>query len=256
MEASTLAQDRAPLMRARESNSGAEVATPSLEGGVAAYSVEAGGTDDVSGNLDVGSIAFPILKRMIDLLVAAVLLASCAPISLVVAALIKLSDGGPVIFWQKRAGRHGREFWFPKSRSMQVGAEHMQDVLLNQMDDGNSITFKMRKDPRVTRVGRIIRTLSIDELPQLWNVLKGDMSMVGPRPPLPGEVARYTQWVRQRLAVKPGLTGLWQVQGRSTVGFAGQVALDLEYIRNRSLRLDLKVLLLTIPAVLSCEGAW
>lgn len=196
------------------------------------------------------------LTRVIDLGVAALTLVVLAPLLVLVGLLVKLSDGGPVIFWQKRVGRFGREFWFPKFRSMYVGAEREHDVLLSQADDQDTIRLKLRKDPRITRVGRILRTLSLDELPQLWSVLRGDMAMVGPRPPLPAEVARYDARSRRRLEVKPGITGLWQVQGRSLISFDEQVALDLAYIENRSIGLDLKLMALTIPAVLSCRGAW
>ncbi len=195
-------------------------------------------------------------KRLLDIGISLVLLIVLLPIGLLVALAIKLADGGPVIFWQRRVGQAGRTFWFPKFRSMHVGAEHMHDIMVSEQDDQDAITFKMRHDPRVTAIGRVIRTLSFDELPQLWCVMKGDMSMVGPRPPLPKEVARYTPLAQRRLEVRPGLTGLWQVSGRSTIPFAHQLALDLEYIDNHSLALDLKLLLLTVPAVLSCRGAW
>jgi lipopolysaccharide/colanic/teichoic acid biosynthesis glycosyltransferase len=195
-------------------------------------------------------------KRVLDLGLAAVLLVACAPLLLVLGAAIRLIDGGPVVFWQTRIGKDGRPFPFPKLRSMRRGAEHLHHTLRSQNHHGDDVTFKMRSDPRVTRLGRLLRMTSLDELPQLWSVLRGDMSLVGPRPPLPWEVARYGALERRRLAVKPGLTGLWQVHGRSTVPFTGQIAMDLEYIDSQSLRLDLKILLRTISAVLSCRGAW
>jgi len=195
-------------------------------------------------------------KRLLDVLVATLLLALLLPLLLVIAFTIKVGDGGPVLFWQERIGRSGRRFWFPKFRSMCVGGERIHHLMLHQNDHGDSITFKMRNDPRITRVGRLLRILSLDELPQLYNVVKGDMSLVGPRPPLPDEVARYSSLELRRLEVKPGLTCLWQVSGRSLIPFEQQVALDIEYIERQSLRLDLELLVRTIPAVLSCKGAF
>jgi lipopolysaccharide/colanic/teichoic acid biosynthesis glycosyltransferase len=195
------------------------------------------------------------LKRPLDVAVAGVLLALAAPVLVVAAALILLVDGRPVLFWQTRVGARGRPFAFPKLRSMRHGAEHLHATLAPRNDHGDSITFKMRDDPRITPLGRLLRVTSVDELPQLWSVLCGDMSLVGPRPPLPEEVERYTPWQRRRLDVKPGLTCLWQVYGRSDLPFGRQVALDVEYIERQSLALDLKLMLLTIPAVLSGRGA-
>ena len=184
------------------------------------------------------------------------LLVLTAPVSAVVALALLLSGNRPVIFWQQRVGAGGRLFWFPKFTSMQKGSYDLHQQMLALSDHENSVTFKMRNDPRVTRIGRVIRALSVDELPQLWTVLRGDMSLVGPRPPLPSEVERYRAVQRRRLEVKPGLTCLWQVFGRSLLPFDRQVELDLEYIDNQSVWLDLKILLLTIPAVLSCKGAF
>src|SRR5262249_44370183 len=159
-----------------------------------------------------------------------------------VALAIKLTDWGPVLFWQIRVGRWGREFPFPKFRSMVRNAEALKEKLLTQNDHGNSVTFKMKRDPRVTTIGRIIRKLSIDELPQLWCVLKGDMSLVGPRPPVRSEVEKYTLADRRRLDAKPGLTCIWQVSGRGDIGFSKQVELDVQYIESQSLWLDFKLL--------------
>ena len=195
-------------------------------------------------------------KRALDITLGGLLTACVLPLLLIMAAAIRVVDGGPAIFWQRRVGRGGREFWFPKLRSMHVGAEQLQDTLGLHNDHGDSITFKMRADPRVTGIGRLLRTLSVDELPQLWCVLKGEMSLVGPRPPLPSEVRRYTPTQLRRLEVQPGMTGLWQVCGRSTIPFDGQIVLDIEYIRRQSLRFDLVILARTIPAIVSCEGAW
>ncbi len=179
-----------------------------------------------------------------------------APLFAVVALLIKLTDRGPVLFWQKRVGRWGREFPFPKFRSMVVNAEKLKAQLLARNDHKDGVTFKMKRDPRVTWVGRLIRRLSVDELPQLWCVLKGDMSLVGPRPPVPNEVARYTLEDRRRLDVTPGLTCIWQVSGRGNIPFPQQVKLDVDYIEQRGLWLDFRLLLRTIPAVLTGKGAF
>jgi lipopolysaccharide/colanic/teichoic acid biosynthesis glycosyltransferase len=159
------------------------------------------------------------------------------------------------MFRQQRCGLNGRRFTLYKFRTMEVGAEdHLDEVAhLNQVDGP---AFKARQDPRVTRVGRILRRLSIDELPQLVNVVRGDMSLVGPRPPLPEEVGQYERWQRRRLSMKPGITGLWQVSGRADLGdFNSWIKLDLAYIDTWSLWLDLKILLKTVPAVLSTQGA-
>ena len=196
------------------------------------------------------------LKRFVDILASGILLLCLWPIFLAVALCIKLTDGGPVLFWQTRIGLWGREFPFPKFRSMVVNAEEIKDSILAQSDHEDSITFKMKKDPRVTWIGRIIRKLSIDELPQLWCVLKGDMSLVGPRPPVPREVAEYTLSDRRRLDVIPGLTCIWQVSGRGDIPFDEQVKLDVQYIESRSLWVDMKLLLGTIPAVLLGKGAY
>jgi lipopolysaccharide/colanic/teichoic acid biosynthesis glycosyltransferase len=195
-------------------------------------------------------------KRLLDITGAlAFILAALVPM-VVTAIVIKLTDGGPIFFWQVRIGQWGREFPFPKFRSMVVNAEHLKDKLLEKNDHGSGVTFKMKRDPRVTGIGRIIRRFSIDELPQLWCVLRGDMSLVGPRPPVPREVARYTLLDRRRLDVKPGLTCIWQVSGRSTIPFAEQVNLDVKYVESQSFGLDIKLLLKTIPAILTGRGAY
>jgi len=201
-------------------------------------------------------LAGAVLKRLVDLGGAILLLIVAMPVMALVACTLALVQGGPVIFWQQRVGLRGHLFWFPKFASMRPDAAALQPALSLCNDHGDSLTFKMRRDPRVTRIGRVIRALSIDELPQLWSVLRGDMSLVGPRPPLPSEVARYTAEQRRRLEVIPGLTCIWQVSGRSEIPFVGQVALDLAYIDTHTLGLDLALLLRTIPAVLSCRGAY
>ena len=205
----------------------------------------------------VSAGSFERTKRALDVVGAAVLLTLLAPLLAVVALLIKAQDGGPVLFWQVRVGRWGREFWCPKFRSMVVNAEQMKAELLRRNDHGgDGVTFKMRRDPRVTWVGRIIRKTSIDELPQLWCVLRGDMTLVGPRPPVPYEVARYTLAERRRLDVIPGLTCLWQVGGRGDLPFPRQVELDVEYIETRSFGTDLGILFRTVPAVVLGRGAY
>jgi lipopolysaccharide/colanic/teichoic acid biosynthesis glycosyltransferase len=278
------------------------------------------------------------VKRTVDILAALTGLVVLSPLFVVVALLIKLTDGGPVLFWQSRVGRWGREFPFPKFRSMVANAEAIKqrmlallghvraelarvaderadldpearaglkrfaeeppakaaklmeklppavrgvieevskDILTRMVegmpdldpksrqilaamrnDHANSITFKMKRDPRVTWIGKIIRKLSIDELPQLWCVLKGDMSLVGPRPPVPSEVAEYTLADRRRLDVTPGLTCIWQVSGRGEIPFKKQVELDVQYIESQSVWLDIKLLLKTVPAVLLGKGAY
>jgi lipopolysaccharide/colanic/teichoic acid biosynthesis glycosyltransferase len=197
-----------------------------------------------------------LLKRAIDVVASIMLIICLSPVFLMIALLIKLTDRGPVLFWQTRVGRWGCEFPFPKFRSMVTNAELLKDKLLEQNDHGDGITFKMKRDPRVTWVGRIIRRGSIDELPQLWCVLKGDMSLVGPRPPVPREVALYTLSDRRRLDAIPGLTCIWQVSGRGDIPFDQQVQLDVEYIESQSFWVDIKLLLRTVPAVLLGKGAY
>lgn len=195
-------------------------------------------------------------KRLLDILFSFTALLMLSPLFLVVALLIKLYDRGPVFYVQKRVGLHGKEFPFPKFRSMVRNADALKDTLLQQADRKGDITFKMKRDPRITPIGRFIRRFSIDELPQFWCVLTGDMSIVGPRPPVPREVALYSQEDRRRLEVKPGLTGIWQVSGRAEIGFKQQVELDVLYIESHGFWLDLKLILKTIPAVLTGKGAY
>jgi lipopolysaccharide/colanic/teichoic acid biosynthesis glycosyltransferase len=196
-------------------------------------------------------------KRAMDIVVSAVALVFLSPIFLILAILIRLQDGGPALFWQMRVGIWGREFPFPKFRSMVTGAEQQKLKLTAENQHGDAgITFKMKRDPRVTWIGRFMRKLSLDELPQLWCVLRGDMSLVGPRPPVPSEVARYTISDRRRLEVKPGLTCIWQVSGRSELPFEQQVRLDAQYIDSHNLLLDLYLLIKTIPAILTGRGAY
>lgn len=196
------------------------------------------------------------LKRVFDIAGSGCALVAASPVFLLAALAIKLEDGGPVFFKQMRVGYRGKQFPMYKFRSMVVNAEALKSQLHTQNEMEGGVTFKMKNDPRITKVGAFIRKYSIDELPQFWNVFVGDMSVVGPRPALPREVAEYTPEDRQRLLAKPGITCLWQVGGRSEIDFAGQVRLDVEYIRSSSLWTDLKLLFLTIPAVLAGKGAY
>jgi lipopolysaccharide/colanic/teichoic acid biosynthesis glycosyltransferase len=199
---------------------------------------------------------YELLKRVTDCSLAGLGLLTLSPFFALLSIAIKLESPGPVLFHQTRIGHGGTPFRCWKFRSMFTDAEQRKNELLedNEMEGGT--TFKMKRDPRITRVGRFIRKASIDELPQLWNVFVGDMSLVGPRPPVPQEVATYTAFERQRLLVKPGITCIWQVSGRSDIPFPEQVRLDIQYILQRSLWLDLTLLLRTIPAVLLARGAY
>jgi exopolysaccharide biosynthesis polyprenyl glycosylphosphotransferase len=195
------------------------------------------------------------LKGFVDRALALVALLLLSPVLLTIAIAIKLDSKGPVIFRQTRVGRGGDEFNVYKFRSMVVDADRMVDALA-QYNETDGLLFKMRRDPRVTTVGALLRKWSLDELPQLWNVLAGDMSLVGPRPPLPTEVAWYDLDVARRLLVKPGMTGLWQVSGRSDLSFEDGIRLDLYYVENWSLASDLAILWKTVGAVVKRRGAY
>jgi lipopolysaccharide/colanic/teichoic acid biosynthesis glycosyltransferase len=198
-----------------------------------------------------------VLKRSVDLAVVLGAGLIVLPLLLLIALGVRLQDGGPALYWQQRVGRHGRLFAFPKFRSMCLDADRVRATLAAANQHGaQGVTFKMKRDPRITPLGRWLRRLSLDELPQLWCVLRGDMSLVGPRPALPAEVARYTQADRARLAVTPGLTCIWQVNGRSEVPFPQQVEMDLDYIRTPSILADLWLLVRTLPAVILGRGAY
>ncbi len=196
-----------------------------------------------------------VVKRIMDILGSLLLIILLAPVMLVAAWIIKLDSPGPIIFKQKRIGRGGRIFVVYKFRTMHDGAEHEQ-ARLNELNEVDGPVFKIRNDPRHTRIGRWIRRMSIDELPQLFNVLKGEMSLVGPRPPMVSEVDHYQDWHKQRLQVSPGLTGLWQVSGRSEIPFDEQCMLDIYYIENWSPWLDMWIMLRTVPTVLLARGAY
>jgi exopolysaccharide biosynthesis polyprenyl glycosylphosphotransferase len=196
-----------------------------------------------------------IAKRSFDLAASAVGLLLIAPVLALIAFAIRLDSDGPVLFRQERMGLHRQRFQLLKFRTMVMGAEYML-ADLNGRNEADGPLFKMRDDPRVTRVGRFLRRYSLDELPQLWNVLKGEMSLVGPRPPLPREVDAYEDWQLDRLEARPGITGLWQVSGRSELPFDEYVRLDLFYIENWSLSYDLFILAKTIPMLLAARGAY
>ncbi len=198
--------------------------------------------------LRYGKRAFDVFGSLLALLLSAPLLA-------VLALLIRLESRGPVFYKSVRIGRGGRAFTFYKLRSMVKDADRKRNAVAH-MNEADGPVFKIARDPRVTRIGQLLRSTSLDEIPQFFNVLIGDMSFVGPRPPIPGEVSQYEPWQLRRLDVRPGITCLWQISGRSRIGFQEWMRLDLEYIRHRSLRLDAEILLRTIPAVLSREGAY
>jgi lipopolysaccharide/colanic/teichoic acid biosynthesis glycosyltransferase len=197
-----------------------------------------------------------VVKRLVDIFISAVALLMLLPVFCIVAVCIIAEDGFPVIYIQKRVGLNGREFRFFKFRSMCRDADKMKGELLEKNESTGNVTFKIKDDPRVLRCGRILRRYSIDELPQFFNVLIGNLSIVGPRPPLPDEVKRYSLSDRKRLHVKPGITCLWQVRGRSDISFDEQVGLDMQYIQSQSILKDLIIVLKTIPAVLFGRGAY
>ena len=214
-----------------------------------------------TGNLHIAAWRFTVkfsygLKRFLDIVLSLIALIVLSPLFLILAILIKLTSPGPIFFVQIRVGEYGRNFCFFKFRSMYIDAEKRKAELMDQNQSADGVIFKMKNDPRITPIGRILRKFSLDELPQFLNVLFGDMSLVGPRPPVPSEVKQYTLEERKRLNVRPGLTCLWQVSGRSDIPFKEQVKLDKEYIHSRSLKSDLLILLRTIPAILSGRGAY
>jgi exopolysaccharide biosynthesis polyprenyl glycosylphosphotransferase len=195
-----------------------------------------------------------VVKRAMDIVGSGLGLLVLSPLLIMVAVLIKLESRGPVFFPQLRVGQNGRMFRMLKFRSMVVDAEKYQRELL-QANEQKGPVFKMRRDPRITRVGAFIRRYSIDELPQLWNVLRGDMAIVGPRPPILKEVQQYQPWQRRRLSMRPGLTCFWQVSGRNAIGFDEWMQLDLQYVDQWSIGTDLRLIARTIPAVLAGSGA-
>jgi len=208
------------------------------------------------------------VKRMMDIALSSIALIALSPVLFLIALLVKLTSEGPILFRQQRVGRYGVPFTFLKFRSMYVNNDpriHQEyvarlisgDAEVNQNGDGGQATYKIVNDPRITRLGKFLRKSSLDELPQLFNVLKGEMSLVGPRPPVPYEFEKYHTWHKRRVfEVQPGITGLWQVMGRSKTTFEEMVRLDLRYVKNWSLKLDFKILLQTPKAVLSADGAY
>lgn len=196
------------------------------------------------------------LKRILDVAMAGLGLALLVPLFVLIYMIIKWENPrAPVFFSQTRVGKHGRTFKMYKFRTMVMNAEKLKEKLLH-LNEISGAMFKMKNDPRITKIGRVLRKSSLDELPQLWNVLRGDMSLVGPRPPLPEEVADYTAYDMQRLAVIPGCTGLWQVSGRNDVGFRDMVEFDLQYIREQSILMDLYILMKTLRVMLGTKDAF
>lgn len=198
---------------------------------------------------------YSIVKRIFDFTFSLLALILLIPVFVIIAAAIKLDDGGPVFYISDRVGKCGVSFKFYKFRSMYINADEIYEEI-KQTNETGGPTFKMKDDPRVTKVGKFLRKTSLDELPQLFNILKGEMSFVGPRPPLLREVNDYNDYLMQRLHVLGGLTCYWQISGRSSIDFDGMVELDLKYIEERGILTDLKILFLTIPAVLKGDGAY
>ncbi len=194
-------------------------------------------------------------KRMLDVLLAAVALICLSPLLLLITIAIKTTSRGPIFFTQTRVGLGGRTFKLYKFRSMVVNADSLKDSLEKQNEKDGPI-FKMKHDPRITPVGRFIRKYSLDELPQLINILKNDMSLVGPRPPVPREVVQYKEWQLRRLSVQPGLTCIWQTSGRSKLTFDEWMRMDLQYIDDWNLRLDFKLIVKTVKVVITADGAY
>jgi exopolysaccharide biosynthesis polyprenyl glycosylphosphotransferase len=196
-----------------------------------------------------------LVKRGIDVFFSLLVLVFTAPLIALISLTIKLDSPGPVLFRQDRVGKAGKPFTLYKFRSMMIGADE-QKQLLRDLNEANGPIFKIKDDPRITRVGRLLRRFSLDELPQFYNVLRGDMSIIGPRPPLPEEVAQYQPWHMRRLEIAPGITGLWQVSGRSELPFDEMALLDIYYVEQWSPALDFKILLRTIPTILFGDGAY
>lgn len=213
-------------------------------------------SNDLTIKVENQKITYLISKRLLDIIGAIIGLIILSLVFFVVALLIKIEDPkGPIFFAQKRVGKNGKEFKMYKFRSMVTDAEaKLEEVLKYNEVDG--AMFKMKDDPRVTKVGKFIRKTSIDELPQLFNVIRGDMSLVGPRPPLPREVNEYSKYDMQRLLVTPGCTGLWQVSGRSKLGFTEMVELDIEYIKNSSIKNDLYIIFKTFLVIFKNDDAF
>ena len=200
------------------------------------------------------NVLYEVIKRIIDIVASFTGLIVLSPLMLVVSILIKLESKGEVIFKQKRVGLNGKEFYMYKFRSMVLKAEELTAELESQNEMSGPM-FKMKDDPRITRIGKFIRKTSIDELPQFINVIKGDMSLVGPRPSLPKEVEKFEPWMKERLEVKPGLTCIWQVSGRNNIDFEDWMKLDIKYVRERSFTLDMKLILKTVLVLFGDKNA-
>lgn len=197
---------------------------------------------------------YEVIKRLIDVVCSFLGLLVLSPLFIIIAIIIKTTSKGPVFFFQKRVGKNGKEFDMYKFRSMVVNAEELKEKLVAQNEMSGPM-FKMKDDPRVTKVGKFIRKTSIDELPQLWNVLKGDMSLVGPRPSLPKEVKQFEKWMYKRLTVKPGLTCYWQVSGRNNIDFEDWMKLDISYVEDRNLWIDIKLIFKTVLVLFGDKNA-
>lgn len=197
---------------------------------------------------------YEAIKRLIDIICSFVGILVLSPLFIIIAIIIKFTSKGPVFFSQKRVGRNGKEFDMYKFRSMVVNAEELKEKLAAQNEMSGPM-FKMKDDPRVTKVGKFIRKTSLDELPQLWNVLKGDMSLVGPRPSLPKEVAQFDEWMYKRLEVKPGLTCYWQVSGRNNIDFEDWMKLDIRYVEEKNLWIDIKLICKTVFVLFGDKNA-
>ena len=197
---------------------------------------------------------YEVIKRLIDVVCSFLGVLVLSPLFIIIAIIIKTTSKGPVFFSQRRVGKNGKEFYMYKFRSMVVNAEELKEKLSAQNEMSGPM-FKMKDDPRVTKVGKFIRKTSIDELPQLWNVLKGDMSLVGPRPSLPKEVAQFEDWMYKRLEVKPGLTCYWQVSGRNNIDFEDWMKLDVKYVKERNLWIDIKLIFKTVGVLFGDKNA-
>ena len=209
---------------------------------------------ELEGESSVEFSLYEVIKRLIDVVCSFLGVLVLSPLFIIIAIIIKTTSKGPVFFSQRRVGKNGKEFYMYKFRSMVVNAEELKEKLSAQNEMSGPM-FKMKDDPRVTKVGKFIRKTSIDELPQLWNVLKGDMSLVGPRPSLPKEVAQFEDWMYKRLEVKPGLTCYWQVSGRNNIDFEDWMKLDVKYVKERNLWIDIKLIFKTVGVLFGDKNA-
>jgi lipopolysaccharide/colanic/teichoic acid biosynthesis glycosyltransferase len=246
---------RSQQVSARESDLRVEKLPPALRGRVGRNGAHVRRLR-LKALLALGAVG-PFVRRALDIVIAGTALVLLMPVLLIAAAAIKLTSKGPVLFRQERVGQWGRRFMMLKLRTMYMGADAAKKALQASVAGAlDGVRFKMKADPRITKVGRVLRKFSVDELPQLWNVVRGDMTLIGPRPPVWREVALYDPRALRRLEVKPGLTCLWQISGRSDLSFEQQVSLDIEYIDRTQPLDEVKILMRTIPAVLSGKGAY